>query len=260
MRFSPISFEKWHALGNSYLLLERSELGRPLEPEQARRLCDSREGIGADGVLEVVSVEGARAEIAIWNPDGSAAEFSGNGTRIAAAWLMDRSGAVAVSVGVSGRDYEAMSSGEEIAIEIGHVQVSNPESIVVDGETIEVTPVSVGNPHVVIRRDADRDELLRLGPLLERHERFPERTNVQLIRVDGAHDLSALVWERGAGETSASGSSAVAVAAAAIANGWCETPITVHLPGGDLKVELDHGGSATLTGPAERICSGETAG
>ena len=81
-------FSKWHALGNSYLLLERAELGRALEPEQAVRLCDVRYGIGADGVLEVVSADGPRAEIAIWNPDGSRAEFSGNGTRIAAAWLL----------------------------------------------------------------------------------------------------------------------------------------------------------------------------
>ena len=81
-------FSKWHALGNSYLLLERAELGRALEPEQARRLCDSGEGVGADGVVEVLSADGPRAEIAIWNPDGSRAEFSGNGTRIAAAWLL----------------------------------------------------------------------------------------------------------------------------------------------------------------------------
>ena len=251
-------FSKWHALGNSYLLVERTELGRALEPGQARLLCDTRDGIGADGVLEVVSVDGAHAEVAIWNPDGSTAEFSGNGTRIAAAWLMERSGAAGVSVGVAGRDYQATRSGDEIAMELGPVEVSAPERIVVAGVEIELTPVSVGNPHAVVRRDSDRDDLLRLGPLLERHERFPDRTNVQLIRIDGTHDVSALVWERGAGETSASGSSAVAAAAAAIANGWCESPVTVHMLGGDLGVELDDSGRATLTGPAEPICSGET--
>src|SRR5918999_3655366 len=99
-------FSKWHALGNSYLLIERAELGRPLDPELARRLCDVRVGIGSDGLLEVLSVDGATAEVAIWNPDGSAAEFSGNGSRIAAAWLARRSGAAAGTVTVSGRPEE----------------------------------------------------------------------------------------------------------------------------------------------------------
>ena len=251
-------FSKWHALGNSYLLVERADLARPLESEQARRLCDVRYGVGSDGVLEVVSVDGARAEIVIRNPDGSVAEFSGNGTRIAAAWLMERSGGADVVVSVSGRNYRATGSGEEIEMEIGPVEVVEPETIVVGGEQLELTRVSVGNPHAVVRRDGDRDELLRLGPLLERHERFPERTNVQLVRVDGRHVVSALVWERGAGETSASGSSAVAVAAAAIANGWCESPVTVHMPGGDLRVGLDEAERAILTGPAEKVFTGET--
>jgi diaminopimelate epimerase len=89
------------------------------------------------------------------------------------------------------------------------------------------------------------------------NERFPERTNVQLVRVDGANEVTVAVWERGAGETSASGSSAVAVAAAAVANGWCETPVTVRMPGGELRVELDDENRITLVGPAEEICEGE---
>ncbi len=252
-------FSKWHALGNSYLLVERADLGRPLEPEQARLLCDGRRGIGSDGVLEVIAVDGMRAEIAIWNPDGSQAEFSGNGARIAAAWLMERSGSAEALVVVSGREYRAARDGAEIELEIGPVEVHAPETVDLDDERIELTRVSVGNPHAVVRRDPDRGELLRLGPLLERHERFPERTNVQLVRVDGPHDVTALVWERGAGETSASGSSAVAVAAAAIADGWCESPVTIHMPGGTLGVILDGAKSATLTGRVEPICRGETA-
>jgi diaminopimelate epimerase len=115
----------------------------------------------------------------------------------------------------------------------------------------------VGNPHAVVRGSADRAALLRLGPRLETHTRFPERTNVQLVRVDGLNELTVLVWERGAGETTASGSSAVAAAAAAITNGWCESPVTVRMPGGTLRVELDAEARATLVGPAERICDGE---
>ena len=239
--------------------MERAELGRPLDSEQARLLCDVRYGIGSDGVLEIVSAEAEGAEVVIWNPDGSVAEFSGNGSRIAAAWLMRRNGAAEVAVTVSGREYRAASRGAEIEMEVGPVEVRETETIELDAERIELTRVSVGNPHAVVRRDADRQELLRLGPLLERHERFAHGTNVQLVRVDGQHDVTVLVWERGAGETSASGSSAVAAAAAAIANGWCESPVTVHMPGGDLGVALDEENRATLTGPAEPICTGETA-
>lgn len=251
-------FSKWHALGNSYLLVERSELGRPLEPDEARRLCDLRYGIGSDGVLEVVSSAGTSAEIMIWNPDGSVAEFSGNGTRIVAAWLMESSGSPEAIIAVSDCEFRATSRGSAIELEIGPIEVHEPETLDLDDEQIELTHVSVGNPHAVVRREPDVEELRRIGPLLERHERFPGRTNVQLVRVDGPHEVTALVWERGAGETSASGSSAVAVAGAVIANGWCESPITVHMPGGDLGVTLDGERRATLIGPAEKICTGET--
>jgi diaminopimelate epimerase len=108
----------------------------------------------------------------------------------------------------------------------------------------------------VIRREPDRAEVLRLGPLVERHPRFPERTNVQLVAVDGPHDLRVGVWERGAGETQSSGTSSVAAAAAAVANGWCTSPVRVTLAGGVLEVELVDG-RAVLTGEAEEICTVE---
>ena len=131
------------------------------------------------------------------------------------------------------------------------------ETVEIDGERVELTVVSVGNPHAVVRADADREELVRLGPLIETSDRFPERTNVQLVRVDGPHEVTALIWERGAGETTASGSSAVAVASAAVANGWCESPVTVQMQGGELRVELDEEDRLTLVGPAEEICTGD---
>jgi diaminopimelate epimerase len=146
-----------------------------------------------------------------------------------------------------------MRDGAEVEMDMGAVEVGETETIRVNGEDVELTPVSVGNPHAVIRRDPDRAELLRLGPLVETHERFPLRTNVQLVRADGMHDLAVGVWERGAGETLSSGTSAVAASAAAVANGWCESPVTVHLAGGNLRVELAEG-RARLTGPAEEIC------
>jgi diaminopimelate epimerase len=254
-----MKLSKWHGLGNDYLLVERGELPVPLTAERVQRICDYHFGVGSDGILEVVSADGDRAEVVIWNPDGSTAELSGNGTRIAARWLARRSGADEVRIVVGPREGEARLLGErDVEQEMGAVEVGEPETIDVSGEQVELTPVSVGNPHAVIRREPDRDELLRLGPLVETHERFPERTNVQLVRVDGPHDLAVGVWERGAGETLSSGTSAVAASAAAVANGWCESPVTVHLAGGDLQVEL-RDGQARLTGPAEEICTVELA-
>jgi diaminopimelate epimerase len=253
-----MQFSKWHALGNSYLVIERAALGRPMDPVLAERLCDVRYGVGSDGIVELLSVDGARAEIAIWNPDGSAAEFSGNGSRIAAGWLVRRSGSSTVSIAVGTREYSAaLREDGTIGIAVGDVEVGEIETVELDGERIELTAVSVGNPHAVVRAEPDREELLRLGPQLEVNGRFPDRTNVQLVRVDGPNEVTVAVWERGAGETSASGSSAVAVACAAIVNGWCESPVTVRMPGGELRVELDEEARTTLVGPVEEICEGE---
>jgi len=249
-----MKLSKWHGLGNDYLLVERDELAAPLTAEQVRRICDYHFGVGSDGILEVVSADGDRAEVVIWNPDGSTAELSGNGTRIAARWLARRSGAQEVRITVGPREVAArMGDGAEVELDVGAVGVGEIETISVGSEQVELTPVSVGNPHAVIRREPERAELLRLGPLVETHERFPERTNVQLVRVDNPNELTVGVWERGAGETLSSGTSAVAASAAAVANGWCESPVTVHLAGGDLLVELA-GGQARLTGPAQEIC------
>jgi diaminopimelate epimerase len=253
-------FSKWHGLGNDYLLVQRADLDAPLTPDRVRRLCDYHFGVGSDGVLEIVSANGDRAELVIWNPDGSTAELSGNGTRIAARWLARRSGADTVRLQVGPREVVArMSGGLQVEMDMGAVEVGEPETLAVDGGPIELTTASVGNPHAVLRMEPDREALLRLGPLIENHERFPERTNVQLARVDGPHDLTVAVWERGAGETLASGTSAVACAAVAVARGWCESPVTVHLAGGDLLVELDADWNARLTGPAQEIFTGETA-
>lgn len=246
---------KWQALGNDYLLVERADLPEPLSPDRVRELCDYHYGVGSDGLLEVVSSDGNHADLRIWNPDGSIAELSGNGLRIAAAWLARRSGASEVTVSVGTRSLGAtVRSDGNVELDLGTVEVGETEALEVGDHRVEFTPVSVGNPHAVVRREPERDEVLRLGPKIERHPRFPDRTNVQLVRVDGAHDLTVVVWERGAGETLSSGSSAVAAASAAVVNGWCESPVHVHLPGGDLLVELDRERRARLTGPAVEIC------
>ena len=246
-------FSKWHALGNAYLLVEEA-----LTPEQARELCDPATGVGADGVLEILSTDGAHAEVRVWNPDGSTAELSGNGARIAARWLSEHSGSPDVRLSFGSRDVPArVLDGDQVRLEVGPVAVGELERLEVGAELVEVTPVSVGNPHAVVRQEPDRDALLRLGPALETHERFPDRTNVQLVRVDGPNALTVGVWERGVGETSASGTSAVAAAAAAVASRWVESPVTVHMAGGELLVELDEENRAALTGPVTYVYTGE---
>lgn len=253
-------FSKWHGLGNDYLLVQRADLDAPLTAERVRLLCDYHFGIGSDGVLEVVAVDTDQAEIVIWNPDGSTAELSGNGTRIAARWLARQSGTDTVRIQVGPREVVArMRGGLQVEMDMGRVEVGDPEILEVDDEKLEFTPASVGNPHAVVELEPVRETLLRLGPLIENHERFPDRTNVQLVRVDTPSEISVGVWERGAGETLSSGTSAVATASVAVARGWCSSPVTVHLEGGDLLVDLDDDWNARLTGPAQEIFSGETA-
>ena len=224
-------FEKWHALGNAYVLVAQPDAGN-LTPDRVRRLCDPSTGIGSDGVVEILTHGTGRAEIAIWNPDGSSAEMSGNGTRIAAAWLLRDGGLSVVEVEATGRRIRsATAAGGLVRQEIGEAVVGEDEALDLAGERIPFIPVDVGNPHAVVRRDAlSRDDLLRIGPALEVHPRFPGRTNVQLASPDSRDVIRVLVWERGAGETSASGSSAVAVGAAAVTEAGATAPFACRCP------------------------------
>jgi diaminopimelate epimerase len=252
-------FEKWHALGNAYLLVDPLDAGE-LRPERVRRLCDVHTGIGSDGLLEITARDGGRAAVRIWNPDGSTAELSGNGTRIAAAWLLRESGLPEVEIETESRIVAAVHGSQDglIRQDLGAVSVGRDEMLDVAGEQLMIVPVDVGNPHaVLLRYTLSRDDLLRLGPAIETHPRFPRGTNVQLAAPEPRDVVSVLVWERGAGETPASGSSAVAVAAAATARGWSASPVRVTMPGGELLVAIA-AGRATLEGPAEQICDGTT--
>lgn len=251
-------FEKWHALGNAYLLVEQPAAGT-LAPTRVRRLCDVDTGIGSDGLLEVTGREAGRAVVRIWNPDGSTAELSGNGTRIAAAWLLRESGLPEVEIETESKLVRAVPGAPDmVRQELGLVSVGDDEVLDVAGERLGIVTADVGNPHAVVLRDAlSRDDLLRLGPAIETHPRFPRRTNVQLAIPESPDKISVLVWERGAGETAASGSSAVAVAAVAVARGWCSSPVRVAMPGGELVVTITDG-QASLEGPAEQICVGTT--
>jgi diaminopimelate epimerase len=226
---------RWQALGNVYLVTP------PLPEASPERI---RELVGdADGILEVTRKGDDVAEVVVWNPDGSRAEISGNGTRIAAAWLAARTGAREVRIRTGGREVVVRFLPDGLAEQdMGDVVVGAPDDV--DG--IAFVPVDVGNPHAVVQ--GDPADISRIGPLLETHPRFPSRTNVQVARADGPHELTARVWERGAGETASSGTSAVAVAAALAGEG--ET--VVHFPGGDLRVRIE-GTKAFLTGPAEPV-------
>jgi diaminopimelate epimerase len=231
---SPSTFSKWHAHGNVYLVTPpRGDL----TPARIRELVGA-----ADGVLEVEAAGADEAEVVIWNPDGSRAEMSGNGTRIAARWLADQTGAELVRIRVGPREVVArMLRDGQVETDMGEVDVAPAERIA----GLEVVAVSVGNPHAVVR--GDPADLPLIGPLLETHPRFPNRTNVQVARLDAPGEIAARVWERGAGETASSGTSAVAIAAALGQN-----PATVRFPGGDLQVRFE-GRRAFLTGPAERL-------
>jgi diaminopimelate epimerase len=223
---------RWDAQGNIYLVTEDR-----LEAEGVRE-----HAAGSDGILQVLASGGDWVEIAIWNPDGSQAEMSGNGTRIAARWLAEQTGADEVVVRVGPREVAArLLDGALVEQDMGEPVVSAPEEV--DG--IRLTVVDVGNPHAVV--DADPAELPRIGPQLETHPRFPQRTNVQVAQAVAPGEIVARVWERGAGETASSGSSAVAVAAA-----FGGETVRVRFPGGPLDVRFD-GTRAYLTGPAVRV-------
>jgi len=223
---------RWHAAGNVYLLTEE-----PLDAERARA------GVGdADGILQVLGAGDDWIELLIWNADGSRAEMSGNGTRIAARWLSDRTGAATVRVVVGPRTVTSRVGTDSIAQHLGAVRVVGRENV----GGYDVTLVDVGNPHAVVT--ADPGEVVTIGPALETHPRFPERTNVQVVRIEGPGRVTARGWERGVGGTQSSGTSAVAIAAATTGEGMT----AVRFPGGELTVEIV-GGKATLIGPAERV-------
>jgi diaminopimelate epimerase len=224
---------RWDAQGNVYLVVDDGRL----TPERVRSHAGD-----TDGVIEVFGHGNDWVEIAIWNPDGSRAEMSGNGTRIAARWLAAQTDASEVIVRVGPREVRArMLNGDLVEQDLGRVRVEPPEDV----GGVRLVAVDVGNPHAVVEDDPAR--LPELGPALEVHPRFPRRTNVQVARIVEPGVIEARVWERGAGETASSGSSAVAIAAA-----LGVSPATIRFPGGELHVRLE-GGRAFLTGPAKEL-------
>jgi diaminopimelate epimerase len=249
-----------HGLGNDYLVADPAELPFDVTPARVRLLCDRHVGVGSDGLLVLSGTDAVR----IFNPDGSEAEKSGNGLRIFAKWLYDtrRVTSECFTVHTAGGDAPV-----EIEAEAGRarqvtVNMGAPEfredlsSVELDGLTYAVVALSLGNPHcVVLRQELDVTELRRIGPLIEQHPAFSNRTNVQLARVPGSTRarVELLIWERGAGETQASGSSACAVVAACQRLGLVDERVTASMPGGELDIRRDPNGQLWLRGPVEEI-------
>ncbi|MDJ0868011.1 MAG: diaminopimelate epimerase [Myxococcota bacterium] len=274
-------FAKYHALGNDYLVMEAGDfaaLGAAATPALsesavARRLCERQRGVGGDGVL----LRGPAADgfaLRILNPDGSEAEKSGNGLRIFARYLFDRGEVAEAAFAVvtpGGRvRCQVLDGGGAVRVEMGRVSfhsrdvpVAGPprevlrEPIEVAGQALELSAATIGNPHcVVLRERLDPEETALLGPRLERDARFPNRTNVQLVRVVDRGRIEIEIWERGAGRTLASGSSSSAAAAVAHRLGLCDSEIVVCSEGGEQRVEIGPDFEVALTGPVTRVADG----
>ncbi len=217
-----------HGLGNDYLIADG-----PLSAALVVALCDRHRGVGSDGVLEPIpGREGAAFGLRIHNPDGSEAEKSGNGLRIFAHWLHHRRGAPATfSVWTAGGIVECLVDGDVVTVDMGLACVFAPREYA----GVVATPVSVGNPHAVVFGDDVPADWRTLGARMENS--VAGRTNVQfaVMRAGVAH---ARIWERGAGETLSSGSSACAVAVVAVASGRAGSPVTVSMPGGELTIDV----------------------
>jgi len=274
-----IPFAKGHGLGNDYVVMAQADLKTPLAPKAIQRICDRNWGVGGDGILLMVPTGRADFGVRIFNPDGSEAEKSGNGLRIFAKYLLDHGHAKTptFTVDTKGGVVECQCRVRDgrvdfVSVEMGRatfrapdIPMNGPDRDVVgvplqlgDGTALTVTAVSVGNPHcVTFVEQLDEAAARRLGPLLENHPAFPNRTNVQFARVVGRDAVDILIWERGAGFTLASGSSSCGAAAAAVRNGRCDPGrVRVRMPGGELIVEVRPDWSLLLEGPVEEVYTG----
>jgi len=257
-------FVKSHGLGNDYVVVDATRFGIQLTPERVRLLCHRHLGLGSDGILEVSALDD-RFFVRIWNPDGSEAERSGNGLRIAAKFLSEHGYTLepryAIETVAGPVRTEIFREGGRVAavrLEMGRAAIDRSmRSLDVQGNRLDVTVVSVGNPHCVIfGQPHTRDRLFAIGPLVESHARFPDRINVQLAAPESRSSVRALVWERGAGHTLASGTSACAIAAACYDRKLVDGTVTVVMEGGQLEVEVASDLSITMTGPVEEVFVG----
>ncbi len=258
-------YVKSHGLGNDYIVIDPAKVPFAVTPETVRLICDRRLGVGSDGVMLVSPGDGADFGVRIFNPDGSEAEKSGNGARIFAKFLREH--------GYTDKDHFTLhtlggrvtcalehENGRvaQITVDMGKARFDPLEAIEIDGRRFEVTSVSMGNPHcVIVVPDLAKIDIHALGPKIETHRAFPNRTNVQFAQVVSRDEVRILIWERGAGYTLASGSSSCAVVAACHRKGLTGRDVTVTMPGGQLRITIAADGEIRMRGPVEEICTGD---
>ena len=262
-----IVLEKYHGLGNDYLVFDPNKNELKLTKENVKLICDRHFGVGSDGVLEGPILEKENIEVKIWNPDGSIAEKSGNGVRIFAKYLKDAGYVQKNHVTLSTLGGETLvqylnEEGTRMKASMGKVTFWSDE-IPVTGERREVvnetmmfgkipyraTCVSIGNPHCVIFLDDISKELVcRIGQNSENASYFPDKVNTQIMRVIDRQNIEIEIYERGAGYTLASGSSGCAAAAAAYKQGLTDSKMYVKMPGGTLEIEIEDDWNVLMTG------------
>jgi diaminopimelate epimerase len=264
-----INFTKYHALGNDYIVVNPADLSEELSKVQIKTLCDRHYGIGSDGVLfGPLACDTADFELRIFNPDGSEAEKSGNGLRIFCRYLWDQQlvkDAVFTIKTLGGVvKAKVYAGGKLVSVEMGKVLFDHAKAdseisihqLIIDQQVIDYYPASIGNPHCVILVDSPTPDLAKkLGPKIEQHSKFANRTNVQFVQVIDRQNIQIEIWERGAGYTLASGSSSTASAAVVHALGLCDSHISVHMPGGVIDISIDNQ-IATMKGPVCKIGEG----
>lgn len=270
-----MKFWKYHALGNDYLVLDPKDLPAPLTVNEVRTICHRNFGLGSDGIL-LGPLPSSRAPfgLRIYNPDGSEAEKSGNGLRIFSRYLYDRQlvAAVEFSIETPGGVVQStvFDAGKMVRVDMGKVSfwsdkipVAGPrrevlnEKITVGGREFTFCAATVGNPHCVLPMDDITPRLAHeFGPLLEVHPNFPNRTNVQFLKVLDRKNIQIEIWERGAGYTLASGSSSSAAAGVAHRLGLCDPHVTVHMPGGRITIEINPDFEIRMTGPVTKVSEG----
>jgi diaminopimelate epimerase len=261
-------FVRSQGLGNDYLVMDAAQLGFAPTPESIRVICHRNTGVGSDGILVRVDPPKGVADFAvcIFNPDGSEAEKSGNGLRIFAKFLYDHgyTNKTEFTIHTLGGivNTRLILEGDRVAAvraDMGRAVIDRKlTKLEVAGRTLNVTSLSIGNPHCVsIVDDLTKVDLLKLGPIIENHKAFPNRTNVQFAQVLDRANVRAAIWERGAGHTLASGSSSCAVAAACFDKGLVDGKVTVRMDGGDLMIEIDKTLDLVMTGPVEEVCTGK---
>ena len=270
-----LAFTKYHALGNDYIVMDPKDLPAPLTTEQVKTICHRNFGIGSDGILlGPLPAENAKCGLKIYNPDGSIAEKSGNGLRIFSRYLWDTKfvGNDEFQIQTDGGLVRSTvyDGGKMVKVEMGKVSFASEkipvagtprevlnEKITVGGGEFSFCAATIGNPHCVLPLPEISAKLAHeFGPLLEVHPNFPNRTNVQFLKVLDRNNIQIEIWERGAGYTLASGSSSSAAAAVAHRLGLVDRSISVHMPGGIIKIEISDGFAIRMTGPVTRVAEG----